>query len=453
MKRSFRVCVVILVLLSVLLPMISPTSSVAITKPLAGFTVAPAQLSFTIQPGAGVQTMTLTITNSYDISQRVVADLRSIDESGARLVPAGPVDKTLAQAIKLSATDITVPAQGTYMLQVAVDASSLSGGGHYASLVLTQQSNTTVASGFLSAVSINIFIIKNENIRTNLQLTSFHTNRILFSMPTSATATFRNLGNTHIVPRGSVSAYAGETLVAKSVLNTTSIPLFPDQQANFSAPFETYRNLLLPRKLQVRVMYRIDGSDIQLIREQTLWYVPIIDVIAVLAFAVIIWWRRRQLKKVFVKIRGKISRKSNKKSKIVATAPRATTKRILGRTVIRTHQAVSRSAARTSPLELREKRTLVSVNPPSVQKRIPVTIAEESLATPPRPSTEQSKAKKPVVETATEPKRSSKQLKTVKKVPKTATSKTPKKAAKAAPKKVASKPRKTTNQNKPSKTK
>jgi len=459
MKRSFHVCAALFLLLTVLVPTISPSYVRAAAKPLAGFMVAPAQLSFTIQPGANTQTSTLTISNTYDISLRLVADLRSIDESSARLVPTGPVDEKLGQAIKLSATDITVPAQGTYQLEVAVDGTSLSDGGHYASLVLTQRSNTTVANGYLSAVSINFFIIKNENIRTNLQLTKFHTNRTLFTLPSTATTTFRNLGNTHIIPRASVSIFDGQNLVAKSVINATSLPLFPGQQSNFAAPFETYSKLLLPRKLHVRLMYRIDSSDIQYLSEQSFWYVPIIDLIVLIVVGILIWWRRRQIRRLFIwltKTISRMQRKRDKTPKKLSTTRRTTTKRILGRTVIRSHQASTRSAVKATP-RLQETHSAPSITIQPAKKRIVVTIAEEAVVAPVKPPTQQPTVKQPVIVTTTKPKTSSKQSKTVKIAPKattkTTTSKTPKKTAKAAPKKIASKPRKTTSQSKPSKTK
>lgn len=455
MKRNFRICATVLLLLTVLFPLTNPMSARAATTQPAGIIVAPALLSFTIQPGAGIQTNTLTITNSYDISQRLVADIQAIDETSARLVPTGPVNEVLARAIKLSATDITIPAHGNFTLQVAVDATSLSDGGHYASLVLTQRSSTTVPSGFLSAVSVNLFIIKNENIRTNLQLTKFHTNRTLFTLPTSAAATFRNLGNTHIVPRASVSIFDGQTLIAKSVVNANSQLVFPNQQANFTAPFEIYGNLLLPRKLQLKMMYRIDSSDIQLLKEQTFWYIPIIDPIVLISFGAIIWWRRQQLRKLFNTLVKALPTAQHRNKRVITkqrvATRRTTTKRILGRTVIRSHLASTRLVLKSSP-RLQETHGAPSIDTQSAQKRIAVTIAEETVATPTSIKSEKPKTKRATVAASPKSKTPLKKPKTVKttaiKSIKTTKPKSPKKSIKTGTKKTNSKLPKNTIQSK-----
>lgn len=454
MKRSYRVYAILLILVAMVAPIVASSSVSAAARQPAGFTVTPGLLSFTVTSGGASQVTTLVITNSYAASLNLVAEIRAIDESSARLVPTGPVDETLAQAIKLSATDITVPAQGSYQLQVAVDGTVLGDGGHYASLVLTQRSTSTATTGFVSAVAVNMFIIKNENIRTNLQLIDFGTNRTIFTRPTSASITFRNLGNTHVVPRASVGIYDGQVLVAKSVINTSSAPLFPDRQAKFMAPFETYDNSLLPRKLHMSILYRIDGSDIQLMAGQTFWYIPLIDVIVVVVLGALLWWYRRQLRwltAIIVKRARTIPHRNDvKKTRKSSVAPRATTKRILGRTVIRTHQAVSRLAVKPTP-RLTATHKAPAVHGQSNHKHIIVTTAEEAT-TLAKQTVEPQKAKKPVSTLTSTPKIVSKRPKTAKTASKDtakpATAKTSKKTTKTSPKKAIPKTKKPVSQSK-----
>ncbi|MFZ1484315.1 MAG: hypothetical protein WAS36_04880, partial [Candidatus Saccharimonadales bacterium] len=262
MKIS-NIRVLVLTFLLGISTLLIPVSAYAASAQDAGISVAPAQLEFNLDSNISTQTKTIEISNSYDVSQRLSAEFQAIDESGARLVPNGPLESSFAKTLKLSATDILVPAKGKYTLQIAVDASSLKGGGHYASLVLTQRSNSVLPQGFRSAIAINLFVIKDENIRTNLTLVSSTFGNTPFSMPSTATLTFKNLGNTHVVPRASVSVYDKDELVSKAVVNQTSVPLFPDQQASFTGKFDTYKSTLIPKKLRSIVVYRIDGSDIQ----------------------------------------------------------------------------------------------------------------------------------------------------------------------------------------------
>jgi hypothetical protein len=53
----------------------------------------------------------------------------------------------------------------------------------------------------------------------------------------------------------------------------------------------------------MQAMYRIDSTDVQLTQKQVFWYVPFIDVLALLLLLVVIWrlstWiRRKKLRKL-----------------------------------------------------------------------------------------------------------------------------------------------------------
>lgn len=438
-----------------------PARASAAEQPAASLTVSPAQLSFNVKPGASSQTEVIKITNTYNTKLELTAELQAIDETGVRLVPVGPADESLASTITLSSSNIVVPVNGTYELRVKVDDSEkLTDGGHYASLVLTQRTSSNIVSTFRPSVAVSLFIIKDQNIRTDFQLTDLTINRTLFSLPSSATLTFKNLGNMHVIPRASVSVYDNETLIGKAVVNGNSQVLFPGEQADFKAPIEMYGRVLMPRKLHMRTMYRIDNSDIQLTTEQTFWYIPIIDVIAAVVVGTVIWWRHRQIRRFVSKIvkavRLKLHRSSSKRSSKSTTASRTTTKRILGRTVIRTHQAVSRSIARPPAvprLQAAQEAPIVSRQP--MQKHIVVTLAEEVASTPAKPDSNSSKIEKISLAKTSKPKATSKKSEkpAVKSATKTATAKVAKKKPAAKPKKAGPKTSKLTTKNKPKKTK
>ena len=360
-----------------------PLQAISNAQAQAGLTVAPAQLSFRIKPDVPSQTAVVTLTNSYSAKLQLNAELQAIDETGVRLVPTGPADAMLRGAISLSATDITVPANGTYELRItARDSAELADGGHYGSLVLTQHAGGAATSTFRSSVAVSIFVIKDQNIRTDFRLTTINLEHSFFAPLESVTVTLANHGNVHIIPRASTGVYDGERLIGRAIVNTNSQLLLPGEQASFRAPIQTFERIFVPRKLQVRTMYRIDGSDVQLMHEQAVWYVPVVDVVALVAGVAILWWQRRRIVRVstngIVMVRLKLSKKRRRKSGKPATAPHATTKRILGRTVIRTHQATSRSlgqptAARLQPRNSDARHTIV-------QKRIAVSVADEPIS-------------------------------------------------------------------------
>lgn len=271
--------------------LLSKSVSVYAVAPRGGFTVSPAQLVFTLNAQNAEQTTELTILNNYDTDLHLSAELNNIDEASVNLLPAGPLsDAALSAAVSLSATDITVPGGGTYKLAVQVrDNAALQAGGHYASLVLTQQVSIASSQSYRSALAVNLFVIKAEGVRTDLQLLGVATKRWLFGLPTEVKLRFRNNGNVFVVPRASASVYSSDnTLLAQGVFNTESHLLFPEQEATYTAPMTHFQRLWLPQKLHMVVAYRIQGNDVQLESKQTFWYVPpIYLLIPVLPFAVL----------------------------------------------------------------------------------------------------------------------------------------------------------------------
>jgi hypothetical protein len=362
---------------------------------MTGFSIAPAELSFNVRAESPSQQATLTLTNSYNTALHLTAELQSIDELGARLVPSGPADEQLNHAVKLSATDITVPAKGNIQLQVAVDGTWLTDGGHYASLVLSERSASTGQSGFRSAIAVSLFIIKNEHIRTDLRLAGLSFDRPLLSLPKSVSLTLSNHGNTHIIPRASVVVYDGQDIVSKAVINTESALLLPDRQANFTAKFDTYKRFWLPRRLVVRTMYRIDGSDIQLVKEQSIWHIPFVDSIGLVALAIAAWRWRRQLRRICANLVKRIKRatrtKAHKKPPKHNSAASPTNSAAGLSTTVHTHQpvaSVEKSPEPTSQPSLQEALSTAVSRPKPTAAVHHITIqVKEGASTPPQPLT------------------------------------------------------------------
>lgn len=369
MKNKCRIFLVLFLACSVF-ALMQPVMVLAENSTTKGsLAVTPAQLSLVVNPSSS-QTMGVKLTNTYDADLHLVAELHDIDDSSIRLAPAGSLSGPLADAIKLSATDVTVPAHGSYELKVVVsDQVDLADGGHYASLVLAERPTSGVSSTFRSAVAVTMFIIKNQNIRNDLRVTDMNIEHTLLSLPKLVTVQFTNLGNAHIVPRGSILLYDGDTVVGKAVLNVDSQILLPGKENTFTASFDTYKNIFFPRKLYAQLTYRIDGEDIQLIKRQSFWYVPIVDPIIFVILCFCAWryhaWIRRFARKTWQSIRTLYYSKKRRRGMKTSRARRST-KRMLGRTVIRSHRVATTIA-------LRRKASKI-LGPPAVPraKRIPV---------------------------------------------------------------------------------
>ncbi|MBL8121466.1 hypothetical protein JNM87_01820 [Candidatus Saccharibacteria bacterium] len=277
-------------------PLVMPTAVQAAPNQSTGITVSPALVTLTVTKDSPESQATVSIANAYDTDIRLSAELRSIDEMGARLIPSGRISSDLEKTLRVSADELTVPAKGVSTLDlIGQNSAVLSPGGHYATLVLTELSSSQNGSVFHGAIAVNVFFIQADGVKRDIRLTSIQAREHVFSLPSSITLAFRNGGNMHIVPRASVSYYDGDTLLARAVINENSAMLFPDREKAFSAPVTYLERSVLPRHITRQIMYRIDGTDVQLIQKKSFWYVPIADMLVLFLVILLSWWQRRRL--------------------------------------------------------------------------------------------------------------------------------------------------------------
>lgn len=295
MKQATRLIALLLLVFAYGAPL---TSNVGAQQPSAnGVTVSPGFITLTVDKEHPEARSTLTISNSYESEVSLSAELFAIDEEGARLIPSGKIDKNLAEALTLSAQQVSVPAGGSAQLGIiAKSIKELASGGHYASLVLTELSTSKTGSTFHSAVAVNVFLIQSDGVKLNLQLSKDETANSVFSLPSKAALSFYNGGNTHIVPRASVGYYDGETLLGSAVINTGSKLLFPERTAKFEAPLRMYDKSIWPRRITQVIRYRVDGTETQQIKQKTFWYVPLSGIVTIVAIGTLLLWQRRKIR-------------------------------------------------------------------------------------------------------------------------------------------------------------
>ncbi|MCA9327543.1 hypothetical protein KDA14_03375, partial [Candidatus Saccharibacteria bacterium] len=355
----------------------------------------------------------------------------AIDETGAQLIPAGALDEQFANALRLSASDITIEPHGSFTLTVRVEKTAeLSPGGHYAVLVLSQLGDASQIPAFRGAVAVNIFVVNSDGIKTGLKLLATRLSHNPFMLPRGVELDFRNDGNTHVVPRASVGIYSqdGTTLYSQAVINTSSLPLFPGKEHRYAADMQALDRRWLPGKLRALVSYRIDGSDIQLIQEFTFWYVPPIAIAVLLLICIVVWlyrrtlwkitlWIMKHLRRQYQKIRG--TRSQRRTATKVKQRPASNRRRAVGRAAMQAHHKTSLSAAKQKASRVLGK-VLVQKEPEVnivSAKKIEVTTPKTS---PPKKTTKpksarntsQTSRKKTKTTTATTRKKTAKQSKT-----------------------------------------
>jgi hypothetical protein len=264
-----------------------------------GITVTPARLNFSLSKDAPNQRITVTLTNNYTSPLTLGAEFKGIDEDAGILVPRDDAEAPLAAALKLSETNIRLLPQQPHQLTVQLDNSSaLSPGGHYATLVLTQQDGSSSGLALRAAVSLAIFAVKNEGLQQSLSVDSFTTNGWLFRMPSKASLDYRNDGNVHVVPRAEVVVAKEHSLdrLSHGISNQNSVLLLPGKTWQDTVSLDAVRSVWVPTKLQLVAAYRADGAAEPQRIVRTVWYVPPVYPTILLLLAAGFMWRRQQLR-------------------------------------------------------------------------------------------------------------------------------------------------------------
>lgn len=253
-----------------------PGKTRAATQATKGsISVSPGIVNLVLPPGQQTTTSSITLTNNYNTPVRLSAEWQSIDEATGRLIPSGPLSPMLAQSLRISETDIVIPPSGSKQVSVTVQNNPrLAPGGHYAVLLFTVVSNEKQKLGLQSALSVTVFVVKRDGIKTSITLDSVKADHTLFALPTQVEATIINTGNVHVVPRAAVTIERGNHVVAKAVINETSSPLLPGKKAVYTARMVKLQNIYLPSRLKLHTVYRVDQSGEIQEHTSSFWYIP-----------------------------------------------------------------------------------------------------------------------------------------------------------------------------------
>jgi len=281
-----------------------------------GIKVAPAFVTMTLAKDSATKTADIGITNTYTSKIDLKAELKGVEQEQGLLTPTKDLPEQLKNNLKISTTRFSLePGASTTITLLVSDVASLSPGGNYASLVITQDTSANNTVGLQSAVSVGIFIVKEEGAIKDIQLSDIVLNRFLWNMPHSTDLSFINNGNVTVVPRGKISILTGSTPGGTAIVNQESVPVFPGNQLKLTSTFKNQSFFTLPGKKTIQIAYRFDGSDTVNIATKSfivvpLWllFIPII-IILVLYFLI---------KKLRGKKRHNMSKKVQKSDKKVA---------------------------------------------------------------------------------------------------------------------------------------
>jgi hypothetical protein len=216
------------------------------------------------------------LTNNSDSDTEVklsFIDLGSMEESGG-VAFQGLDPKNLTQGGKYSLANwvdlerdrLAIKPGATEEAVLTINnKGDLSPGGHYGALLVRSDispgpgSSGTTINPVLSAV---VFLNKLGGEKYNLALDNVKIKKFLFTFPEKVELLFSNKGNTHVVPRGTISIKDlwGNT-VANSVINPESRYVFPETEKLFATPIKIIAGMKMSGRYEMIVNYRFDGKE------------------------------------------------------------------------------------------------------------------------------------------------------------------------------------------------
>ncbi len=270
--------------------------------------VAPAFMRLSLSAAHPLDEQTVSLRNDFEVPVELTASINAVDVQSGKLIPKQDPDPVLGKSVYLSMTDFTLaPKQSINLKILFQNSDQLPPGGHYAALLIRQVGVSTKGVGLQPVINVGIYVIKEDGAKRQLRLDPVAIPSVLMALPKNIKATFVNDGNVTLIPRGVTTLSDGPNIVAKSVLNDASLPVFLGQKLTLQSQLNHYKTLWLPGRYKFEVRYRYDGQDEQSVYSRWVWIIPLrFIVMSSLIVAICVVFRRKiksQIKKLVLRFR------------------------------------------------------------------------------------------------------------------------------------------------------
>jgi len=278
-----------------------------------GVSVAPFYQNATIGQDQSDSEVAISLTNNSTITQSFklsTVNFGSLNNTGGvAFLGSSPSqfaqNHGLTSWMSLNESSVTLyPGSNSQMIVTIHNSSSLSVGGHYGAVLATEQSAPTGQGakpqvGVLQVLSSLILLVKAGGPPPDLVLVSQKTPGTgAFALPSAATDSFEDQGDTHVVPRGlTVMQDPTGNVVMKGGLNIESGIILPGMYRSFTTPMIKLASAWLPGNYTLTTTYHYDGASATKVFRTSFWYwgpfyVWLIIAIVLLGAAIAIWWWR-----------------------------------------------------------------------------------------------------------------------------------------------------------------
>jgi hypothetical protein len=308
-EEEMRKRILVLSCLFLLLPLNIPGATAA----TGSLGISPILQEITLEEGVERKAIVVELANNTASVQTLTLEVRdfgSLDDSGgvAFLGTDTEVEYGLRSWASLDKDRISLdPGQKQKVTVFIENRESLSPGGHYGALVATvaQEGGLEGESSEValkSALSSLFFLKKMGGEVYALEAERLTVTGTLWKPFQSADLRFKNAGNVHAVPRGTVEVVDPKgDVVFKGNINQSSYRLLPESFRTIPTQLIGVKTPWLPGTYKVTATFRAEGTDdMKTITLDFFWYLPL----AGLALVIFL------LAAILLLIRKKYSRKS-----------------------------------------------------------------------------------------------------------------------------------------------
>lgn len=247
-------------------------SAIATQAAPSGITITPPISTISLPADQTRYRFTVMLQNHEDHGVNLTVraeDFGNLDETGGvYFLGSEPSERwdphRLADWMTISPQSLRLnPGEQEEVVVEILNDHNLSPGGHYGALVAsidTRRNDSDIAIN--QALSALLFVNKigGEEYRINVQ--SVDTEPQWWGGVNDVAIKIQNTGNTHLIPRGSVTLEDPlERTISQGVINTTSTILLPDSSQAFEASLTQTALPLWPGKYTLVLAYRYDGQD------------------------------------------------------------------------------------------------------------------------------------------------------------------------------------------------
>lgn len=245
------------------------------------------------QPEASVS---VGVRNNFSTPVTLSADLSGLKVRNNSLLPENQTDEALEKLTTITPALFELGSGESINLNVNIkDSADLKPGGHYLSVLIKQISSNSQKLTLESAVSVTVYVIKEDGAVRKLGIKQINNQHNVFSLPKFTDITYFNPGNVAIVPRGAVfvTNIAGNNVYYKGLINSESVPLFPGQEIRLRTELGVIEPTSFPGRYKLTVQYRYEYQDDFNTVTTMFWHIPKRYVLVVLLILVMLIWLSR----------------------------------------------------------------------------------------------------------------------------------------------------------------